>query len=174
MRIYCLGLLVGLMNISCAIHAESIGTETLFNTLDQDGMHISVGVRRERSHVVLWSHLIAQAYNPNGFITNDFIPFCQLSYTLTQEKSHWHQQAVLAMRLTSDGPEYGRDIYFHGAGNYQLSIYYQPPVVNGFYRHIDKATGVAPWWHAFTQHYRFYVNNQGQLSQIQLQQGEQP
>ncbi|CAG9000696.1 MAG: hypothetical protein CENE_02697 [Candidatus Celerinatantimonas neptuna] len=163
MRIFCLILSMGLWCLSAVTWAQSTIHNVMLGQLAQDGMNLSSGVRRENLHWVLWSRPIAQAYNPNGFITNDFIPFCQVDFKLIKAGSAWHEHWVGPMRLTVTGPEYGTQVQLQGPGHYQWKIHYQPPVVNGFYRHIDKATGVAPWWKPFTLTYQFTLTPQGQI-----------
>ncbi|WP_108649367.1 iron transporter [Dongshaea marina] len=130
---------------------------------DSFGMHLVNGVESEGGTFVLWSRLNANAMNPNGFITNDFIPYCVIGYKLQKLGSDWHTSGRAVMRLTQTGPEYGMQVGLDGPGVYRWSIHYLPPSAGGFYRHTDHATGVEPWWPAFKLDYRFTVTRQGQL-----------
>ncbi|MFM2476328.1 iron transporter [Celerinatantimonas sp. MCCC 1A17872] len=139
---------------------------------DQNGMHIQSGLRLEKSHWVLWTSLKAQAYNPNGFITGDFIPYCQVSYQLKRVAAKTITQGQLPMRLTMNGPEYGHVIQLAKPGVYQLTIRYISPKNNGFYRHIDKATGVSPWWQPFSRHYQVQLGANACISKVTLVKGD--
>lgn len=165
--IYGISLVLGLF-ASGAWAEQSV----ILSTSDQDGMHIQSGIRFEAHHWVLWTRLKAQAYNPNGFITNDFIPYCQVSYRLKRLAASSNHRAKLPMRLTLTGPEYGHLIEWGKPGRYQLTIHYVSPEHNGFYRHIDKATGVAPWWPPFSHTYQMQVGTNGQISDITVLQGD--
>lgn len=152
---------------ACVMSVTAQAQEAIINTplasIDKDGMNLSSGVRLEGKKLVLWSRSKANAYNPNGYITSDFIPFCKVTFDVKKIGSSWHQSSIAPMRLTLTGPEYGQGVVFDGAGRYQWTIHYQPPVVNGFFRHIDKATGVAPWWKPFDLTYSFTLDSQGKV-----------
>nr|WP_284676595.1 iron transporter [Vibrio sinus] len=109
----------------------------------------------------LFSRMNANAMNPNGFITNDFIPYCVLTYKLSKQGSPWHKTLRSPMRLTIKGPEYGVSALLDGPGVYQWEIDYMSPYYGGFYRHTDKATGVAPWWKPFHLTYTFTLAKNG-------------
>jgi uncharacterized protein involved in high-affinity Fe2+ transport len=137
---------------------------------DYAGMHLENGIRSQdnspqKTIHILWSRLNANAMNPNGFITNDFIPFCVLTYELSKQGSHWHQSLSAPMRLTSTGPEYEIASPLDGPGQYIWHIHYLPPSAGGFYRHTDHATGVDPWWYPFDLNYRFTVNAKGTVQE---------
>ncbi|CAG9297520.1 iron transporter [Celerinatantimonas diazotrophica] len=166
--IYCVSFMLVLFS-SGVLAKQSV----TLSSSDQDGMHIQSGIRFETNHWVLWTRLKAQAYNPNGFITNDFIPYCQVSYHLKRLATKAQTQGQLPMRLTLTGPEYGHVIQLTQPGRYFLTIHYISPEHNGFYRHIDKATGVAPWWHPFIHKYQMQVAANGQIVAITALQGVQ-
>ncbi|MBJ7553831.1 iron transporter [Marinomonas spartinae] len=148
--------------ISVTAQAEEVVNTTLAS-MDKDGMNLSSGVRLEGKKLVLWSRSKANAYNPNGYITNDFIPFCKVTFEVKKVGTSWHQSFIAPMRLTQTGPEYGQATVLDGAGQYQWTVHYQSPRANGFYRHIDKATGVAPWWKPFDLTYSFSLDSQGKI-----------
>lgn len=163
MRFY-VGCFIGFLslvaNVSLA-HA-SVQSATFFG-IDKDGMHLSSGLRNEKGQLVVWSRMQANAYNANGFIVNDFIPYCRVSYLLQKKGSAWHQSYQAPMRLTQTGPEYGQFIQMNGAGTYELTAFFEAPG-NNFYRHIDKATGVAPWWKTIVIKRQLTLDEQGHVS----------
>lgn len=60
--------------------------------------------------------------------------------------------------VASDGPHYGDNIKLDGPGNYTLTFHIAPPSGEGhmaFGRHVDKETGVAPWFAPFETSYDF-------------------
>jgi len=60
--------------------------------------------------------------------------------------------------VASDGPHYGDNVKLFGPGKYRLTLTIIPPSKNQhahFGRHIDKETGVAPWFDTFTLQYDF-------------------
>ena len=42
-----------------------------------------------------------------------------------------------------------------GPGAYTLIYQFEPPVTQGFLRHVDPETGVPDWWHPFVQEFTF-------------------
>ncbi|MEL0635390.1 iron transporter [Marinomonas sp. TI.3.20] len=156
-------LALSFITMSHQVQAQEREGNTLLGSIDKDGMNLSSGIRLEGENLVLWSRPKANAYNPNGYVTNDFISFCKVSYTLQKLDDHWQKTIISPMRLTQTGPEYGQVMMLDGAGQYRWRIQYQPPIENGFFRHIDKATGVAPWWKPFVLTYTFTLDAKGQI-----------
>ena len=60
--------------------------------------------------------------------------------------------------VASDGPHYGDNIKLEGAGKYKLKYTILPPSANQhahFGRHVDKETGVGPWFKPIELNYEF-------------------
>jgi periplasmic iron binding protein len=60
--------------------------------------------------------------------------------------------------VADDGPHYGDNVKLSGPGKYHLTIEIEPPMQMGhmaFGRHVDKETGVGPWFKPFTLQYDF-------------------
>ena len=51
--------------------------------------------------------------------------------------------------VARDGLHYGATIETPPAGHYKLTYAIEPPSAGGLGRHVDAATGVAPWWKPF-------------------------
>ena len=67
--------------------------------------------------------------------------------------------------VASDGPHYGDNVKLDGVGNYKLTFHIAPPPSTGhmamFGRHVDKETGVAPWFKPFEVQYDFVFAGTG-------------
>jgi uncharacterized protein involved in high-affinity Fe2+ transport len=64
---------------------------------------------------------------------------------------------LMAM-VASDGPHYGDNVKLFGPGKYHLKLNIAPPMQTGhmaFGRHVDKETGVGPWFKPYTIEYDF-------------------
>jgi len=100
--------------------------------------------------------------NPNGFGAGEWVPYLSVTYVLTKQGSDFKSEGPLVPMVADDGPHYGRNVKMDGPGKYHVAMTFQPPVVNGFYRHTDKETGVGQWWQPFTQEWDFsYVGSAG-------------
>ena len=84
--------------------------------------------------------------NKNGFGPGDWIPYLGVTYRIIKEGSAWTSFGAFMPMVANDGPHYGANLKLDGPGKYKLSYHIQPPPYQGFYRHTDKETGVAPWW----------------------------
>ena len=84
--------------------------------------------------------------NENGFAAGEWIPYLEISYILTKKGSAWTSSGPLPPMVASDGPHYGANVKLDGPGQYGLSFAIKPPSGHVFMRHVDKETGVGPWW----------------------------
>ena len=60
--------------------------------------------------------------------------------------------------VANDGPHYGDNVKLAGPGKYRLTVSIAPPgEAQHFGRHVDKETGVGPWFKPFqvTQEFTF-------------------
>lgn len=87
--------------------------------------------------------------NPTGFAEDGWIPYLTVRFTLTKKGSAWRAEGVLHPMVASDGPHYGANVRLEGPGAYDLTFRIEPPAPHAFMRHIDKETGVKPWWTPF-------------------------
>lgn len=111
-------------------------------------------------------HLTAQIRalpgNPNGFAAGEWIPNLTVDFELTRRGSAYDVKGGLAPMVAQGGPHYGKNLKLDGPGRYHLALTVAAPVTYGFYRHVDKETGVAPWWPTFTQDWDFvFVGSPG-------------
>ncbi len=69
--------------------------------------------------------------------------------------------------VADDGPHYGDNVKLQGAGKYKLKLTVEPPSANThahFGRHVDKETGVGPWFKKFELNYEFTYAGTGKKS----------
>ena len=64
--------------------------------------------------------------------------------------------------VASDGPHYGDNVKLFGPGAYHLTFTVRPPGhTSHFGRHVDRETGVGPWFEPFTVEYDFVFAGTG-------------
>ncbi len=102
-----------------------------------------------KSDIHLEADIHALAKNANRFPEDSWIPDLTVTYKLSKKDSAWTAGGELHPMVASDGPHYGANVKLDGPGAYQLIFEIAPPSAHGFMRHIDKETGVAPWWKSF-------------------------
>jgi uncharacterized protein involved in high-affinity Fe2+ transport len=93
--------------------------------------------------------------NSNGFKEGHWIPYLDISFTITKHDSDWAITGDLMPMAASDGPHYARNIKLDGPGKYHLRYNIDPPSFDGFFRHTDKETGVGSWWEPFSLEWDF-------------------
>ena len=109
----------------------------------------------ETSDVHLEADIHAEKGNGNGFGPGDWIPYLGVTYRLQKLASDWESVGAFMPMAANDGPHYGANIKLDGPGKYRLTYRIAPPPYQGFYRHTDKETGVAPWWSPFEVSWEF-------------------
>jgi periplasmic iron binding protein len=92
--------------------------------------------------------------NPNGFAKDEFIPYLVVNYTIAPADgkntgAFKTIQGKMSPMVARDGLHYGATIEAPPAGRYKLTYALDPPSAGGLGRHVDQATGVAPWWKPF-------------------------
>ena len=103
----------------------------------------------------------ALADNANGFPEGGWVPFLQIRYEITKEPSGAKITGELMPMVASDGPHYGDNVKLAGPGKYHVRYTIHPPNARGnaagqhFGRHIDRATGVGPWFEPFGVEWEF-------------------
>jgi uncharacterized protein involved in high-affinity Fe2+ transport len=110
------------------------------------------------SDVHLESDIKAAKDNKNGFAQGDWIPYLAVNYELTKLDDNQSQKGEFMPMVANDGPHYGDNVKMMGPGKYKLTLTISPPTENKhahFGRHIDKETGVGPWFEPFSVEYQF-------------------
>lgn len=105
------------------------------------------------SDIHLEADIHATADNKNGFPEGGWIPYLRVAYTLTKVGSKQVLKGNLMAMTADDGPHYGENVKLMGPGKYHLTFDILPPDPKIFGRHIDKETGVAPFFkHCVTEY----------------------
>lgn len=110
------------------------------------------------SDVHLEADIHATKGNPNGFATGDWIPYLVVKYQLTKEGSEEKRAGDFMPMVADDGPHYGDNVKLMGPGRYKLVLHIEPPGSDPhshFGRHVDKETGVGPWFQPFDAAFEF-------------------
>ena len=129
----------------------------------QSGMEISViylqpiemdppGMMRAaaESDVHLEADIKATAGNKNGFADGEWIPALDVHYQLVKVDGNETASGEMMTMVANDGPHYGDNVKLSGPGKYRLTVNIAPPGPNQhFGRHVDKETGVGPWFKPF-------------------------
>ena len=110
------------------------------------------------SDIHLEADIKATDKNRNGFADGSWIPYLDVSYELTRQGGTEVIKGPMMPMVASDGPHYGDNVKLAGPGKYTLKVTVAPPA-NGahaqFGRHVDKETGVGPWFAPFSLQYDF-------------------
>ncbi len=110
-----------------------------------------------KSDIHLEADIHAAKGNENGFSEGDWMPYLVVHYTLTKVGGQTQSGELMPM-VADDGPHYGDNVKLQGAGKYKLKLTIEPPSANPhahFGRHVDKETGVGPWFKKFELEYEF-------------------
>jgi periplasmic iron binding protein len=108
------------------------------------------------SDVHLEADIKAAKDNKNGYAQGDWVGYLGVSYELTKDGDAQPLKGELMPMVANDGPHYGDNVKLLGPGKYKLRLAITPPGMNShFGRHVDKETGVAPWFEPFTAEYEF-------------------
>jgi hypothetical protein len=110
------------------------------------------------SDVHLEADIHALAGNKNGFGDGEWVPALDVSYELVKLDGGQKVSGAMMPMVANDGPHYGDNAKLFGAGKYRLTLTIAPPgAEQHFGRHVDKETGVGPWFAPFkvTQDFTF-------------------
>lgn len=110
--------------------------------------------KAEESDVHLEADIRAVAKNPNGFAEGDWMPYLNIKFELSKAGSTKVIKGDMMPMVASDGPHYGDNVKLDGPGKYKLKLTIAPPSGH-FGRHVDKETGVGPWFKPFELTYDF-------------------
>lgn len=144
---------------------------------EQEGMRISAvylqpiemdppGMMRDakESDIHLEADIKAGKNNSNGFAEGDWIPYLSVAFELAPVNGGPSQSGELMPMVANDGAHYGDNVKLSGPGKYKLTLTIKPPSENPhahFGRHVDKETGVGPWFKTFTVNYEFVYAGTG-------------
>jgi len=91
----------------------------------------------------------------HGFAENEWIPYLTVGYTIEKIGTSFKKSGHLYAMTAGDGPHYANNVALDGAGRYHLTYSFESPSMQGFIRHVDKATGVPNWWKPFSVSWTF-------------------
>lgn len=115
------------------------------------------------SDVHLEADIRAAKDNKNGFPEGSWVPYLSIGYELTKADGETISGEFMPM-VASDGPHYGDNVKLKGPGAYKLRFTVRPPSHDKhshFGRHIDRETGVSPWFEPFSVEYEFVYAGTG-------------
>ena len=116
------------------------------------------------SDVHLEADISATEDNRNGWQEGSFVPYLSIHYTLRKKGSDEVIEGDFHPMVANDGPHYGDNVKLEGPGKYELTFVIGSPesaAGNHFGRHVDKETGVAPWFKTFELKYEFVYAGTG-------------
>lgn len=116
------------------------------------------------SDIHLEADIHATADNKNGLPEGAWVPYLNIQFELQKEGSDNVIKGHLMPMVANDGTHYGDNIKLEGPGKYKLSFIVGSPETaenNHFGRHVDKETGVDPWFDTFTVNYDFVFAGTG-------------
>ena len=103
----------------------------------------------------------ALADNANGYAEGAWVPYLQVRYEITKLPAGAKMSGDLMPMVASDGPHYGDNVKLAGPGRYRVRSTIYPPNAKenalGQHcgRHVDRATGVRPWFATFDVEWEF-------------------
>ena len=102
------------------------------------------------SDIHLETDIKALAKNKNGFADGEWVPALDLHYEIVKVDSNEKVSGPMMAMVANDGPHYGDNVKLFGPGKYRLTVTIAPPGPDQhFGRHVDKETGVGPWFQPF-------------------------
>lgn len=110
------------------------------------------------SDIHLEADIHATDGNPNGFAEGDWMPYLAIEYVLTRDGDSNPVAGHMMPMVAADGPHYGDNVKLMGPGNYRLTLEVAPPdahASHAFGRHVDRETGVGPWFEPFALTFEF-------------------
>lgn len=110
------------------------------------------------SDVHLEADIKAMKDNKNGYAEGDWIGYLGVKYELTKAGESQTLKGEFMPMVANDGPHYGDNVKLLGPGKYKLKLTIAPPSgtpQGHFGRHVDKETGVGPWFSTFSVEYEF-------------------
>lgn len=114
--------------------------------------------KAEESDMHMEADIHAMANNPNGFEEGAWIPYLVVKYEVTKLGANQKAAGELMPMVANDGPHYGDNVKLFGPGKYHVKYSIFPPSSDPyahFGRHIDRLTGVHPWFKPFEIEFEF-------------------
>jgi uncharacterized protein involved in high-affinity Fe2+ transport len=97
----------------------------------------------------------ATADNVYGYPDGTWVGYLSINYAIEKVGAAWKASGMLRPMQAKDGPHYANNVKMDGPGTYKVTYRFTSPEANGFLRHVDKETGVPPWWTPFSDTFTF-------------------
>jgi uncharacterized protein involved in high-affinity Fe2+ transport len=97
----------------------------------------------------------ATADNVYGYSDGEWVGYLTIGYTIEKTGSAWKGSGTLRPMVAKDGAHYADNVKMNGPGTYKVVYRFTSPESNGFFRHVDKETGVPAWWAPFSETFTF-------------------
>jgi uncharacterized protein involved in high-affinity Fe2+ transport len=168
---------VAALAVCCAASSAGAKEYPIGEAREKEGMTIAAvylqpvemdppGMMRDAkdSDIHLEADIKAAKGNPNGFAEGDWLPYLNVDFELTKLGGTESQKGHFMPMVANDGPHYGDNVKLSGPGKYKLILTIKPPSDNPhahFGRHVDKETGVGPWFKAFPLEFEFVYAGTG-------------
>ena len=122
--------------------------------IKMDPMPKGMTMKADAIHVELDVH--ATKGETHGFHEDEWIPNLPITYTLEKVgDTKFKKTGKLYPMTATDGPHYASNVEFGGDGKYKVTFHIGQPSSDGFYRHVDKESGVPAWWQPITVDWTF-------------------
>ncbi len=108
--------------------------------------------KAEASDIHIEADIKALKDNPNGFEEGAWIPYLAVKFEITKIGTRQKVAGEFMPMVANDGPHYGDNVKLFGPGKYHVKYTILPPTENQhahFGRHVDRLTGVKPWFKPF-------------------------
>ncbi|MEN0617229.1 iron transporter [Klebsiella indica] len=94
--------------------------------------------------------------NKWGYPPDAWIPYLTIDYVVQKVgDSNYMEFGQMLPMSAKDGSHYAHSVQMAGPGTYKVFIKYTPPDEKGYARHIDKETGLGPWFKPFVETFTF-------------------
>jgi uncharacterized protein involved in high-affinity Fe2+ transport len=97
----------------------------------------------------------ATADNVYGYSDGEWVGYLTIGYAIEKTGSAWKANGTLRPMVAKDGAHYADNVKMNGPGTYKVVYHFVSPESNGFFRHVDKETGVPAWWAPFNETFTF-------------------
>lgn len=124
-----------------AVYLQPVAMEPegMMRKADQSDIHIEADIKALKD-------------NPNGFEEGAWIPYLVVKFEISKVGTSQKVSGEFMPMVANDGPHYGDNVKLFGPGKYHVKYTIAPPTDNPhahFGRHVDRLTGVKPWFKAF-------------------------
>ncbi|MBQ9274896.1 MAG: iron transporter [Succinivibrio sp.] len=114
-----------------------------FQPVDMEPAGMGLSAAESNMHIEADIHALQ---NDLGYGVGDFVPYLRVEYAITHadgsKKGKVAASGTFMAMSASDGPHYGANIKLPEAGTYEVVFNIHSPEEQGYFLHVDAATGV--------------------------------